>query len=62
MVSGFSDAANATTAIDYIHVSGLIDDILDDDVNTLGLNTALDDAAGSGLEPQQLEFNDYYER
>ena len=48
VVSGFSDAANATTAIDYIHVSGLIDDILDDDVNTLGLNTALDDAAGSG--------------
>ena len=48
LVSGFSNAANATTAIDYIHVSGLIDDILDDNVNTLGLNTALANASGGG--------------
>ena len=48
VVSGFSNAANATTAIDYIHVSGLIDDILDDNVNTLGLNTAIANASGGG--------------
>ena len=45
---GFSNAANATTAIDYIHVSGLIDDILDDNVNSLGLNTALSNVSGGG--------------
>ena len=48
VAGGFSNAANATTAIDYIHVSGLIDDILDDDVNTLGLNTAISNASGGG--------------
>lgn len=48
VTGAFSNAANATTAIDYIHVSGLIDDILDDNVNTLGLNTALANASGSG--------------
>lgn len=31
-----------STATDYIYVSGLIDNILDDDVNNLGLNTTLD--------------------
>ena len=29
----------ATTPIDYLYISGLIDDILDDDLNALGLNT-----------------------
>ena len=48
VAGGFSNAANATTAIDYIHVSGLIDDILDDNVNSLGLNTALSNASGGG--------------
>lgn len=40
----FNDTAgsSATTALDYLYVSGLIDDILDDDVNNLGLNTAID--------------------
>jgi len=33
----------ATTALDYLYVSGLIDDILADDVSGLGLTTALGD-------------------
>jgi len=37
-----STGVNATTALDYLYISGLIDDILDDDVNNLGLNTAID--------------------
>ncbi|HAW75392.1 MAG TPA: hypothetical protein DCW74_06610 [Alteromonas australica] len=36
-----SAGVNATTALDYIFVSGLIDSILDDDINSLGLNTTL---------------------
>jgi len=39
-----SSGTSATTAIDYLYVSGLIDDILDDDVNNLGLNTAISNA------------------
>ena len=31
-----STGTSATTAIDYLYVSDLIDDILDDDVNNLG--------------------------
>lgn len=47
-VDGIVGPFNATsgtagsTATDYIYVSDLIDDILDDDVNSLGLNTTLD--------------------
>lgn len=37
-----STGVNATTALDYLYISGLIDDILDDDVNNLGLNTTID--------------------
>jgi hypothetical protein len=37
-----STGVNATTALDYLYISGLIDDILDDDVNGLGLNTTID--------------------
>jgi hypothetical protein len=37
-----STGVNTTTALDYLYISGLINDILDDDVNNLGLNTAID--------------------
>ena len=37
-----STGVEATTALDYVFVSGLIDNILADDINTLGLNTTLD--------------------
>ena len=37
-----STGVNATTALDYLYISGLINDILDDDVNNLGLNTTID--------------------
>lgn len=37
-----TDGVDATTALDYLFISGLIDDILDDDVNGLGLNTTID--------------------
>ncbi len=48
-----STGTSATTAIDYLYVSGLIDDILDDDVNNLGLNTAIDNAGGDLTQIQQ---------
>ena len=41
-----STGVNATTALDYLYISGLIDDILDDDVNNLGLNTSIDALSG----------------
>lgn len=47
-----STGTSATTAIDYLYVSGLIDDILDDDVNSLGLNTAITNA---GTDVTQIE-------
>jgi hypothetical protein len=47
-----STGTSATTAIDYLYVSGLIDDILDDDVNSLGLNTAISNA---GTDVTQIE-------
>ena len=37
-----STGVDATTALDYLYISDLIDDILDDDVSDLGLNTAID--------------------
>ena len=37
-----SSGTSATSALDYLFVSGLIDDILDDDVNSLGLNTSIE--------------------
>jgi hypothetical protein len=48
-----STGTSATTAIDYLYVSGLIDDILDDDVNSLGLNTAITNAGGDVTQIQQ---------
>lgn len=48
-----STGTSATTAIDYLYVSGLIDDILDDDVNNLGLNTAIENAGGDLTQIQQ---------
>ena len=36
-----STGVSATTALDYLYISGLIDDILDDDLNALGLNTTI---------------------
>jgi hypothetical protein len=42
-----STGTSATTAVDYLYISDLIDEILDDDVNSLGLNTALADASGT---------------
>jgi hypothetical protein len=47
-----STGTSATTAIDYLYVSGLIDDILDDDVNSLGLNTAISNA---GVDVTQIQ-------
>jgi len=44
-----SSGTGATSALDYLFISGLIDDILDDDINNLGLNqtiTALEDFTG----------------
>lgn len=38
-----TDGVDATTALDYLFISGLIDDILDDDLNNLGLNQSLGD-------------------
>ena len=37
-----STGVSATTALDYLYISGLIDDILDDDLNALGLNATID--------------------
>jgi hypothetical protein len=48
-----STGTSATTAIDYLYVSDLIDDILDDDVNSLGLNTAISNAGGDVTQIQQ---------
>ena len=48
-----STGTSATTAIDYLYVSDLIDDILDDDVNNLGLNTAIDNAGTDVTQIQQ---------
>lgn len=44
VVGPFNDSAGtaATTALDYLYIAGLIDDVLDDDVNNLGLNTTID--------------------
>jgi hypothetical protein len=47
-----STGTSATTAIDYLYVSDLIDDILDDDVNSLGLNTAISNA---GVDVTQIQ-------
>lgn len=49
-----STGVNATTALDYLYISGLIDDILDDDVNTLGLNTAIE-----GLNTDITSLSDF---
>ena len=36
------NGTSATTALDYVYISGLIDDIIADDINDLGLNTKID--------------------
>ena len=48
-----SSGTGATTSIDYLQVSAWIDDILDDDVNNLGLNAAIDNAGADVTQIQQ---------
>lgn len=63
-----STGVDATTALDYLYVSGLIDEILDDDVNALGLKTEIDkiDPIGAALGTYQnytgeayIDFHEY---